>query len=151
MSTNAIIFFKKKNGKYDGVEVNFDGYIRIVNRGCFKNSYIEGLGWTLNNYWDCYNDAKKLCASKCNIRSIDGDSIEYYSDSCKDLKNLTAKKMENIRHNYCYSYVYEYSNEREEYTWLAGKAGYTGMFYLDKFFDDPEEYSNEVDWWECYG
>ena len=43
-------FFKKENGKYNGIIINFDGYIRCVNRGCFKNSYIEGLDWTLNNY-----------------------------------------------------------------------------------------------------
>ena len=151
MSTDAILFFKKDNGKYDGVIVNFDGYIRCVNRRGFKPSYIEGLGWTLNNYWDCYDDAKKLCASKTNIRSINGDDIDFYSDSCKDLKNLSKKAMEKHRQNYCYSYIYQYSDERNQYNWIAGRAGYQGMFYLNNFFEEPDEYSDEDSWWNCFG
>ena len=151
MSTTAILFIKKENGKYDGVTVNFDGYIRIVQRTCFRNKYIEGLGWTLNNYWNCYSEAKKLCSSKNHIRCIDGNDIEFYPESCKDLKNLSEKEMEKRRQNYCYSYVYRYSEERKDYAWIAGKSGYEGMFFLDQFFEDPESYSNEEDWWECYG
>ena len=52
-------FFKKENGKYNGIIINFDGYIRCVNRGCFKNSYIEGL--------DCHMD----------IEATNGEAMEW--------------------------------------------------------------------------
>jgi hypothetical protein len=152
MSTNAVIFVEKPNGKYDGVEVNFDGYIRsaTVNRFGRVISWIEGLGWHLNHYWDDYDDILELCKGR-NVRSIDGLDVEEYNDTSCHLKNISKDEMEELRHNYCYSYLYAFSEERGEKCWVAGRGQYDGMFFLDLFFDDPDEYENSEDWWNCYG
>jgi hypothetical protein len=152
MSTNAVIFVEKPNGKYDGVEVNFDGYIRsaTVNRFGRAISWIEGLGWHLNHYWDDYDDILELCKGR-NVRSIDGLDVEEYNDTSRHLKNISKDDMEELRHNYCYSYLYAFSEERGEKCWVAGRGHYDGMFFLDLFFDDPDGYENSEDWWNCYG
>jgi hypothetical protein len=152
MSTNAVIFVEKPNGKYDGVEVNFDGYIRsaTVNRFGRVISWIEGLGWHLNHYWDDYDDILELCKGR-NVRSIDGLDVEEYNDTSRHLKNISKDDMEELRHNYCYSYLYAFSEERGEKCWVAGRGHYDGMFFLDLFFDDPDGYENSEDWWNCYG
>jgi hypothetical protein len=152
MSTNAVIFVEKPNGKYDGVEVNFDGYIRsaTVNRFGHVISWIEGLGWHLNHYWDDYDDILELCKGR-NVRSIDGLDVEEYNDTSRHLKNISKDDMEELRHNYCYSYLYAFSEERGEKCWVAGRGHYDGMFFLDLFFDDPDGYENSEDWWDCYG
>jgi hypothetical protein len=152
MSTNAVIFVEKPNGKYDGVEVNFDGYIRsaTVNRFGRVISWIEGLGWHLNHYWDDYDDILELCKGR-NVRSIDGLDVEEYNDTSRHLKNISKDDMEELRHNYCYSYLYAFSEERGEKCWVAGRGHYDGMFFLDLFFDDPDEYENTEEWWNCYG
>lgn len=113
MSTNAVIFVEKPNGKYDGVEVNFDGYIRTANVNRFGRvrSWIEGLGWHLNHYWDDYDDILELCKGR-NVRSIDGLDVEEYNDISRHLKNISKDDMEELRHNYCYSYLYAFSEER---------------------------------------
>lgn len=151
MSTNAVIFGEKPNGKYDGVEVNFDGYIRITNTSLFgRKNFIEGLGSTLHWYWDDYDDVLELCKGR-NVRSIDGQDVEEYSDISRRLKNISKDDMEQLRHNYCYSYLYAFSEERGEKCWVAGRGHYDGMFFLDLFFDDPDGYENSEDWWNCYG
>jgi hypothetical protein len=152
MSTNAVIFVEKPNGKYDGVDVNFDGYIRsaTVNRFGRVISWIEGLGWHLNHYWDDYDDILELCKGR-NVRSIDGLDVEEYNDTSRHLKNISKDDMEELRHNYCYSYLYAFSEERGEKCWVAGRGHYDGMFFLDLFFDDPDGYENSEDWWNCYG
>lgn len=152
MSTNAVIFVEKPNGKYDGVEVNFDGYIRsaTVNRFGREISWIEGLGWHLNHYWDDYDDILELCKGR-NVRSIDGLDVEEYNDTSRHLKNISKDDMEELRHNYCYSYLYAFSEERGEKCWVAGRGHYDGMFFLDLFFDDPDGYENSEYWWNCYG
>lgn len=152
MATDAIIFFKKKNGNYDGVTVNADGYIRITERRFGRNHYTEGLGYTLKNYWDYYEDAERLCAGPTNIRFIDGNDIEYYDHSIdKDIKNISEEKMNSIRQNYCYSYCYEWSDEESDYVWYAGKSSYKKMYILNLFFDDPDEYENSKEWWDTFG
>ena len=152
MSTNAVIFVEKQNGKYDGVEVNFDGYIRsaTVNRFGRVISWIEGLGWHLNHYWDDYDDILELCKGR-NVRSIDGLDVEEYNDTSRHLKNISKDDMEELRHNYCYSYLYAFSEDRGEKCWVAGRGHYDGMFFLDLFFEDPDEYENTEEWWNCYG
>ena len=152
MSTNAVIFVEKPNGKYDGVEVNFDGYIRSANIDRFGRvrRWIEGLGWHLNQYWDDYDDILELCKGR-NVRSIDGLDVEEYNDTSRRLKNISKDDMEELRHNYCYSYLYAFSEERGEKCWVAGRGHYDGMFFLDLFFDDPDGYENTEEWWNCYG
>lgn len=153
MSTNAIIFFKKENDKYDGVVVYGDGYIRIRQRPQYsiRTFYIEGLGYTLNNYWDMCEDVKKLCSGPTQIRLIDGNCIEYYDHKVdKSLKDLTEDEMMEIRHGYCYSYVYEWSDERKDYVWYAGRTGYDTMYDLQCFFNGAG-YENDEDWWETHG
>ena len=151
MSTNAVIFVEKPNGKYDGVEVNFDGYIRITNKSLFgRKSFIEGLGWHLHQYWYDYDDILELCKGR-NVRSIDGQDVEEYNDFSRHLKNISKNEMEQLRHNYSYSYLYAFSEEREEQCWVAGRGYYDGMFFLDLFFDEPDEYENSEDWWNCFG
>ena len=152
MSTNAVIFVEKPNGKYDGVEVNFDGYIRSANIDRFGRvrRWIEGLGWHLNQYWDDYDDILELCKGR-NVRSIDGLDVEEYNDTSRRLKNISKDDMEELRHNYCYSYLYAFSEERGEKCWVAGRGHYDGMFFLDLFFNDPDGYENTEEWWNCYG
>ena len=151
MSTNAVIFVEKPNGKYDGVEVNFDGYIRITNTSPFgRKSFIEGLGYHLHSYWDDYYDILELCKGR-NVRSIDGLDVEKYSDTSRHLKNISKDDMERLRHNYCYSYLFAFSQEQGEQCWVAGCGSYDGMFFLDRFFDDPDEYENSECWWNCFG
>ena len=151
MSTNAVIFVEKPNEKYDGVEVNFDGYIRITNNSLFgSKKFIEGLGWTLHWYWDDYDDVLELCKGR-NMRSIDGQDVEEYNDISRHLKNISKNEMEQLRHNYCYSYLYAFSEERGEKCWVAGRGHYDAMIFLNLFFDDPDEYENSEDWWNCYG
>jgi hypothetical protein len=152
MSTNAVIFVEKPNGKYDGVEVNFDGYIRSANIDRFGRvrSWSEGLGWHLNQYWDDYDDILELCKGR-NVRTIDGNDVEEYNDTSRYLKNISKDEMEHLRHNYCYSYLYAFSEERGEKCWVAGREHYDAMIFLDLFFDEPDEYENTEEWWNCYG
>ena len=150
MSTNAVIFVEKPNGKYDGVELNFDGYIRITNKSLFgRKSFIEGLGWHLNHYWDDYDDILELCKGR-NVRSIDGLDVEEYNDTSRYLKNISRDEMNQLRHNYCYSYLYAYSEEVCERCWVAGRGHYDAMIFLNLFFDEPDEYENTKEWWNCF-
>lgn len=97
MSTNALIVYEKKNGKYDCISVEYDGYIK------------EGVGETLHRYWHNDFDIKKLCAVKDDIRSLgfEFDDVEFYhrpnrANSAK-MKNLTWDEV--VEMNWC-SYVY---------------------------------------------
>ena len=106
MATNALIVCLKKNKRFDGIPVNFDGYID------------DGVGKTLIDYWDKLDDIRKLCAVKKSIRSFGNDfnDIEYYryswEDSWEDLKyNRQFKDMDwnslcNKSGNFDYTYVW---------------------------------------------
>ena len=106
MSTNALIVCLKKNKRFDGIPVNFDGYID------------GGVGETLLNHWDNLKDIRNLCATKKSIRNFGNDlnDIEYYrynwEDSLKALKYVKQfKDMDwydlcNNSGNFCYTYVW---------------------------------------------
>jgi hypothetical protein len=106
MPTNALIVCLKKNKHFDGIPVNFDGYID------------GGVGETLLNHWDNLNDIRKLCEVKKSIRTFGNDfnDIEYYrytwEDSLKELKYVKQLKdmdwydLCNSSGNFCYTYVW---------------------------------------------
>ena len=99
MSTHALIAYKNENGTYDVNAINFDGYI-------------EGVGRTLQNFWDDAEKAKDICHAK-EIRSLgeDNEETEFYNGYLGVLrkrKNLTFNQLCNEAGNYSYTYVYEY-------------------------------------------
>ena len=98
MSTHALIAYKNENGTYDVNAINFDGYI-------------EGVGRTLQNFWDDAEKAKDICHAK-EIRSLgeDNEETEFYNGYLGVLrkrKNLTFNQLCNEAGNYSYTYVYE--------------------------------------------
>ena len=98
MSTHALIAYKNENGSYDVNAINFDGYI-------------EGVGKTLQNFWDDAEKAKDICHAK-EIRSLgeDNEETEFYNGYLGVLrkrKNLTFDQLCNEAGNYSYTYVYE--------------------------------------------
>lgn len=98
MSTRALIAYKNENGTYDVNAINFDGYI-------------EGVGRTLQNFWDDAEKAKDICHAK-EIRSLgeDNEETEFYNGYLgvlKKRKNLTFDQLCNEAGNYSYTYVYE--------------------------------------------
>ena len=98
MSTNALIAFKNDQNGYDINAINFDGYI-------------DGVGKTLQGYWDDLNKVTKLCHSN-EIRCLgeDMDETEFYGDHLGVLrkrKNLSFEKLCNEAGNFDFTYVYE--------------------------------------------
>lgn len=109
MSTTALICTLKNNGKYDGIPVNFDGYL-------------EGVGRCLIDHWTEHSKVEKffnMCFKFDNreIRSF-GDSFEttefypcfknkYTIQMWKKLTNMTLEKLENMAGNYDFTYVWD--------------------------------------------
>jgi len=98
MSTDALIAYKNENGTYDINCINFDGYI-------------EGVGRTLQNFWNDTEKAKDICHAK-EIRSLgkDNEETEFYNgylDVLKKRKNISFEKLCNEAGNFSYTYVYE--------------------------------------------
>lgn len=98
MSTSALIAYKNENGKYDVNAINFDGYI-------------EGVGKTLQEYWDDAETAKNLCHDK-EIRSLgqnkeETDFYKGYFCVLKKRNDLSFEKLCNEAGNFSYTYVYE--------------------------------------------
>lgn len=71
MSTTAAIFYyNPETDLYDGVTVQYDGYIKD-----------GGVGETLFLYWNSTEKVKELCTDKRSaIRSIDTTIIDWYDD-----------------------------------------------------------------------
>ena len=121
MSTHAVIFCENSEGTFDGISVNFDGYV-----------FDGGVGELLVTYWTNVKDIKKLCGMKREIRSF-GKSFEELdvfddyntpicSKSINELKGLTFDQMLNKCGNYDYAYYWGFSNN---YEWLLLKSDCT--------------------------
>lgn len=98
MSTSALIAYKNENGTYDVNAINFDGYI-------------DGVGKTLQIYWDNVEMAKKICHEN-EIRSLgqDKDDTEFYKEYfgvLKRRKGLSFERLCNEAGNFDFTYVYE--------------------------------------------
>ena len=98
MSTSALIAYENEDGTYDVNCINFDGYV-------------EGVGKTLQNYWNDSEKAKFLCHAN-EIRSLEAtvDETEFYGVSLailKKRKNISFDKLCNEAGNFDYTYVYE--------------------------------------------
>ena len=98
MSTSALIAYKNENGNYDVNAINFDGYI-------------EGVGKTLQNFWNDAEKAKNICHEK-EIRSLGEDmkETEFYTKYLSVLRRrqgLSFEKLCNESGNFSYTYIYE--------------------------------------------
>lgn len=102
MSTTALIVCLKGNKLFEGITVNFDGYIE------------GGVGETLLNHWDNLKDIRKLCTASKSIRNfgIDFNNIEYYPYCLEDakcasrFKDMDWDSLCNMAGNFNYTYVW---------------------------------------------
>ena len=101
MSTNALVVFKNDDKTYDGISVQFDGYI-------------EGVGRTLYFNWRCPKDVEKLCKENKEVRCLgrDFEETEFYPvrkfsrQYIKRFKGMDFYSLLNESGNFDFTYVY---------------------------------------------
>lgn len=96
MSTHALIAYKNEDETYDINCINFDGYI-------------EGVGKTLQNYWNDNEKAMILCHAK-EIRTLEKNKMECYTCYFSLLNKRTHISFDKLRNesgNFDYTYIYE--------------------------------------------
>lgn len=108
MATNAFVVIQNEDNTFDGISVNYDGYL-------------EGVGHILKHYWQDPEEIKRLCKAKRYIRCLNEtfDNTEFYPDEkskeykevLNDMKKMDKDKFMNLSGNYCYTYLWTPENE----------------------------------------